>query len=146
MLKALYNSILPPTDLVSIWNHLNFLGSIQSGSLFRRLKTSNLTISCTVYIGYPFSCRVDRRDTWKVPKVLTRFEPGNSSHIIIGTPALPPMILWEPLKKKSGLISCQEKSVTFNNLLRFQISWLFPFEKWGMFVSNCHYTIYILFL
>ena len=44
----------------------------------RRSKISNLTISCTVYIGYPFGCRVDRRDARTVPKVLTRFEPGNS--------------------------------------------------------------------
>ena len=30
ILKALYNSILSLTDIVSIWNHHNFLGSIQS--------------------------------------------------------------------------------------------------------------------
>ena len=78
---ALFNSFNITPDRPGIYLKQSQLrGKHTVRQSIRRSKTSNPTISCTVYIGYPFDCRLDRRDARNVPKVLTRFEPG-TSHI-----------------------------------------------------------------
>jgi len=57
-------------DQVSIWNHLNFLGSIQSNCLLGAQRLAFWQYRALSDIGYPFTA------AW-TGDVLTRFDPGN---------------------------------------------------------------------
>ena len=68
--QSAFTLIITPIDQVSIWNHLNFLGSIQSGCLLVAQRLAIWQYCVLSDIGYPFTAG------W-TGEVLTRFEPGN---------------------------------------------------------------------